>query len=85
VVIDAEFPEEMLSSVSLEDGTKLIRAAAKTLIEGSEHSRSEVDAGEIDRNSLAFIQHSAGTTGLQKGVALSHGAVLRQLEHLARS
>jgi len=32
---------------------------------------------------LAFIQHSAGTTGLQKGVALSHAAVLRQLGHLA--
>src|SRR5208337_1571720 len=32
---------------------------------------------------LAFIQHSAGTTGLQKGVALTHAAVLRQIEHLA--
>ena len=35
---------------------------------------------EPDR--VAFIQHSAGTTGLQKGVALSHAAVLRQLGHL---
>ena len=33
--------------------------------------------------SLAFIQHSAGTTGLQKGVALTHAAVLRQIGHLA--
>jgi acyl-CoA synthetase (AMP-forming)/AMP-acid ligase II len=31
---------------------------------------------------IAFIQHSSGTTGLQKGVALSHAAVLRQLDHL---
>jgi len=30
--------------------------------------------------SLAFLQHSSGTTGLQKGVALSHRAVLRQIE-----
>jgi fatty-acyl-CoA synthase len=29
---------------------------------------------------LALLQHSSGTTGLQKGVALSHAAVLRQLE-----
>jgi acyl-CoA synthetase (AMP-forming)/AMP-acid ligase II len=31
---------------------------------------------------VAFIQHSAGTTGLQKGVALSHEAVLTHLNHL---
>ena len=36
-------------------------------------------------NDLAFIQHSAGTTGLQKGVALTHAAVLRQIGHLARA
>ncbi len=40
---------------------------------------------EIHAESLAFIQHSAGTTGLQKGVALTHAAVLRQLEHLQRA
>lgn len=28
---------------------------------------------------VAFLQHSSGTTGLQKGVALSHQAVLNQL------
>jgi acyl-CoA synthetase (AMP-forming)/AMP-acid ligase II len=32
------------------------------------------DAGDI-----AFLQHSSGTTGLQKGVALSHRAVLNQV------
>ena len=28
---------------------------------------------------VAFLQHSSGTTGLQKGVALSHAAVMNQL------
>ncbi len=28
---------------------------------------------------IAFLQHSSGTTGLQKGVALSHRAVLNQV------
>src|SRR5262249_41003280 len=28
---------------------------------------------------IAFLQHSSGTTGLQKGVALSHRAVLNQI------
>lgn len=30
-------------------------------------------------DAVAFLQHSSGTTGLQKGVALSHNAVLNQL------
>ncbi len=29
---------------------------------------------------IAFLQHSSGTTGLQKGVALSHRAVLNQIK-----
>jgi fatty-acyl-CoA synthase len=33
----------------------------------------------IPASSIAFLQHSSGTTGLQKGVALSHTAVLNQL------
>ena len=32
-----------------------------------------------DPAEIAFLQHSSGTTGLQKGVALSHHAVLNQL------
>jgi acyl-CoA synthetase (AMP-forming)/AMP-acid ligase II len=32
---------------------------------------------------IAFLQHSSGTTGLQKGVALSHEAVLNQLASYA--
>ena len=32
---------------------------------------------------VAFIQHSSGTTGLQKGIALSHQAVLNQLASYA--
>lgn len=31
-------------------------------------------------DSVALLQHSSGTTGLQKGVALSHTAVLNQLD-----
>ncbi len=32
-----------------------------------------------DPQTIAFLQHSSGTTGLQKGVALSHQAVLNQI------
>ncbi|MGD8455385.1 MAG: AMP-binding protein [Anaerolineales bacterium] len=34
---------------------------------------------------IAFLQHSSGTTGLQKGVALSHQAVLNQIESYSRA
>ena len=34
---------------------------------------------------IAFLQHSSGTTGLQKGVALSHTAVLNQLAAYSRA
>jgi fatty-acyl-CoA synthase len=36
-------------------------------------------------NKIAFLQHSSGTTGLQKGVALSHRAVLNQLGAYSRA
>jgi fatty-acyl-CoA synthase len=34
---------------------------------------------DAQADDVALIQHSSGTTGLQKGIALSHGAVLRQI------
>ncbi|MGC1450656.1 MAG: AMP-binding protein, partial [Candidatus Sulfotelmatobacter sp.] len=81
VVIDEEFPDEMLGHVLLTDGTKLLRAGKS---EDAGIGR-QIPPLEIHGESLAFIQHSAGTTGLQKGVALTHAAVLRQLEHLTRA
>jgi acyl-CoA synthetase (AMP-forming)/AMP-acid ligase II len=76
VVIDDEFPDDLLGHIALGSGTELIRAS-RTHVEA-------VETIELDRpgENLAFIQHSAGTTGLQKGVALTHAAVLRQIEHL---
>lgn len=37
-------------------------------------------AASLGGEKIAFLQHSSGTTGLQKGVALSHRAVLNQIE-----
>ncbi len=37
-------------------------------------------AARREPDDTVLLQHSSGTTGLQKGVALSHAAVLRQLE-----
>ena len=39
----------------------------------------DLEAIVPDPSEVAFLQHSSGTTGLQKGVALSHSSVLNQL------
>ncbi len=83
VVIDQEFPEEMLAHVTLDELTKLIPLGGGCNPKEVQQSPlPTVEVKDIEADSLAFIQHSAGTTGLQKGVALTHGAVLRQLGHL---
>ena len=85
VVIDNEFPEEMLDCVSVGSETKLLRAGGRDFGEGKKLPDLPSEVLKVRPESIAFIQHSAGTTGLQKGVALSHAAVLRQLDYLAQS
>ncbi|HMD15265.1 MAG TPA: AMP-binding protein [Terriglobales bacterium] len=79
VVIDEEFPDDMLGHVSLGEEATLLRSSDGK----GPGAEQELPDLEIHAESLAFIQHSAGTTGLQKGVALTHAAVLSQIEHLA--
>ncbi len=53
---------------------------------GSEPDVNESFPG-LNRNpdDIVLLQHSSGTTGLQKGVALSHQAVFNQLQSLSES
>ncbi len=78
VVIDNEFPDDLLGHVTLGEAV-LLRAADTSVADGE----TDLPDPGNEPESLAFIQHSAGTTGLQKGVALTHAAVLRHLEHLS--
>jgi len=78
VVIDKDFPDGILDCVPLTDGAIFHRADDVALV-------AETFDVKISPDQVAFIQHSAGTTGLQKGVALTHAAVLRQIDHLARA
>lgn len=91
VVIDEEFPDDLLSHVSLSDENKLLRAsdgrgpAGEEELADLKNQDLKNQASEGPADHIAFIQHSAGTTGLQKGVALTHAAVLRHLEHLVKA
>jgi acyl-CoA synthetase (AMP-forming)/AMP-acid ligase II len=51
----------------------------------SDDERTLVGAGSRGAQDIVLLQHSSGTTGLQKGVALSHSAVLNQLEAYGRA
>ncbi|RMG83548.1 MAG: fatty acyl-AMP ligase, partial [Chloroflexi bacterium] len=62
-------------------------AAVDCPVYGSDHLRGLIPAEDVASfeqhtpaaDEIAFLQHSSGTTGLQKGVALSHQAVLNQI------
>lgn len=75
VMLDEQFPDELLGHVAIGDKARVVRYRAV-------ESTPWVDPPLTDPEQVAFIQHSAGTTGLQKGVALSHVAVLRHLSRL---
>ncbi|MGC2330285.1 MAG: AMP-binding protein [Candidatus Acidiferrales bacterium] len=77
-VVDEGFPQDLMSHIAA-DGTSRIVRCSDTL---SAHSASKIDC-HVDAGQIAFIQHSAGTTGLQKGVALTHRSVLTQIRNLA--
>ncbi len=79
VLIDEEFPEEFLGHLALDQDAALLRCG------GASSASAELEIPEIaiGPHDLAFLQHSAGTTGLQKGVALTHAAVLQQLRVLS--
>jgi len=78
VVVDDTFPEELMEHLRFGDPCNLVKTGAGSLAQSAQVAHSPLNPDQI-----AFIQHSAGTTGLQKGVALSHSAVLRQINHLA--
>ena len=80
VIVDDEFPTGLSDHITLADGARLRRIAT---LPNRSADPVALPKYSPDPHGWAFIQHSAGTTGLQKGVALSHAAVLTQLHHLA--
>ena len=84
IVTYAEFENEVRSALKEGDSVREVIVAEKV----------EKDV-ELDFDSLAgfqrqpedivLLQHSSGTTGLQKGVALSHQAVFNQLNAYGKS
>jgi acyl-CoA synthetase (AMP-forming)/AMP-acid ligase II len=78
IVVDDAFPEQLRAHLSVGDRCNLTETRADL-----QPPQTPITSAHLNPDRIAFIQHSSGTTGLQKGVALSHAAVLRQISHLA--
>lgn len=84
IVTYPEFEIEVRSALKEGDS---VRAVINT---GGIDSRFSPDLGLLpglkrSPDDIVLLQHSSGTTGLQKGVALSHRAVLNQLDAYSQS
>jgi acyl-CoA synthetase (AMP-forming)/AMP-acid ligase II len=84
IITYPEFEGEVRAA--LQDGDSVRSVIVTDRIEPA----SEVDFASLKgmrRNSedIVLLQHSSGTTGLQKGVALSHQAVFNQLNSYSKS
>jgi hypothetical protein len=69
-------------TLRLENQTGLDQDGSEDAVRTTAH---DLPGPEIRANGIAFIPHSAGSAGLQKGAALTHAAVLRQRMHLAHA
>ena len=79
IITSAEFEEEARSALVPGDSVR------KVIVTNAIEPQSEPDFDSLpgikaSPDDIVILQHSSGTTGLQKGVALSHKAVLNQLD-----
>jgi acyl-CoA synthetase (AMP-forming)/AMP-acid ligase II len=84
IVTYPEFEADVKSALKPGD---LVRGVLLTsqLDELSEPDFNQMCGLQRAPQEIVLLQHSSGTTGLQKGVALSHQAVLNQLEAYTRA
>ncbi len=77
---------EVKAILTTEDFALLLAERVNCTVYGSNRISQSLEADKVQLqvnrplpNATSFLQHSSGTTGIQKGVALSHEAVLNQL------
>ena len=84
IVTYPEFESEVRSALKEGDSVRSVILADKL------ESQTDPDFGSLlgtkrSSEDIVLLQHSSGTTGLQKGVALSHQAVFNQLDAYSRA
>ncbi|MBC7877093.1 MAG: AMP-binding protein [Anaerolineales bacterium] len=84
IITSAEFEEEARSALVPGDSIRKI-IVTNTIETQSEPDFESLPGMKAMPDDIVILQHSSGTTGLQKGVALSHKAVLNQLEAYSKA
>lgn len=84
IVTYPEFETEIRAALQTGD---LVRSVVVTdcIAPPSEVDFASLKGFQRKPEDIVLLQHSSGTTGLQKGVALSHGAVFNQLNSYGKS
>lgn len=81
IVTYPDFAAEVAAALAVADGASVRAVLLADEIRPLPEAASEGWAGLARApEDMVLLQHSSGTTGLQKGVALSHRAVLNQLD-----
>ncbi|MBK7455421.1 MAG: AMP-binding protein [Anaerolineales bacterium] len=79
IITSDEFESEARSALVPGDSIRRV-IITNTIERQSEPDFDSLQGMKASPEDIVILQHSSGTTGLQKGVALSHKAVLNQLE-----
>lgn len=82
IVTYPEFVPEVQSAINSAAG-RSVRVLVSTEVGPTEPDFTTLSGLSRSLDDIALLQHSSGTTGLQKGVALSQRAVTHQLENYA--
>lgn len=78
IVTYPEFEAEARAALGEESSVRVMLLASQ-VEEAGEPEFNQAEGLRRSPEDIVLLQHSSGTTGLQKGVALSHRAVLNQL------
>ncbi len=79
------FPEFKAELSALLAGAGCLVLSTADVPQVSAQDKRAVEWPAYAADKIAFLQHSSGTTGLQKGVALSHRSVLNQVRAYSQS
>jgi len=84
IVTYPEFEQEVRGALIAGDSVRHVILTNQIEAE-SEPNFESLQGFKASPEEIVVLQHSSGTTGLQKGVALSHRAILNQLDAYSRS
>ncbi|MBL0346893.1 AMP-binding protein [Candidatus Villigracilis affinis] len=84
IVTYPEFESDIRSAMTADSSVRTVLLTSQLAPE-TEPDFSQLRGLHCKPTDIVLLQHSSGTTGLQKGVALSHEAVLNQLNAYTRA